>query len=66
MGQNIESSIHSNIQYRSVFTQMFIFKNYGKVSDNIQQSLKLVLEDIFSELNCKDFYSALYFHSADL
>jgi hypothetical protein len=70
MAQNIESSMHSNIQYRSGFIEIwFIFKNCGKVfdkSDFIQQSLKFVLEDIFSELNCKDFSAALYFHSADL
>jgi hypothetical protein len=38
----------------------------SKVFDNIQQNLKLVLEDIFSELNCKDFSAALYFHFAEL
>jgi hypothetical protein len=67
MAQNIESSIHNSIVYRCGFIKFgFDSRICGKVSDNIEQSSKLVFEDISSELNCKDFSAALYFHSADL
>jgi hypothetical protein len=67
MAQNTESSIHNNTNYRSGFIEIWLFLRIcDKVSDNIQQSLKLVSEDIFSKLNCEDFSAALYIHSADL
>jgi hypothetical protein len=51
----------------AVLSKIGLFSRiYGKVSDNIQESPKLVFEDIFPELNCKNFSAAFYFHSADL